>query len=161
MAYIPDYPQAPFDAVMPAAAQGVVLWIAANRAWRLLLDRHLAITENQVSSSPILFLVRRLRHHSAGDAGHAHGPRDSPGDRPDQPVQDRTTARFLAYRFDLLVLFSAASTCSCTRRIRNGGFTREFVWKSYFFTCVLAYLIEIVPVYIGLWVYYEPQALWA
>jgi hypothetical protein len=40
------------------------------------------------------------------------------------------------------------------------GVTSSFVWKTYFCICAFAYLIEIVPMHYGLWIYYDNQALW-
>ncbi len=44
--------------------------------------------------------------------------------------------------------------------LRTGVVTRAFVWKLFWITAVGAFVFEIVPLQAGLWVYYEPQALW-
>lgn len=42
----------------------------------------------------------------------------------------------------------------------NKSLTGSFIWKVYLGNCVFAFLLEILPLYFGLWVYYGHQALW-
>jgi hypothetical protein len=44
--------------------------------------------------------------------------------------------------------------------LRAGAFTRGLAWKLFWITVVAAFVFEILPLQVGLWVYYDPQALW-
>jgi hypothetical protein len=44
--------------------------------------------------------------------------------------------------------------------LRAGTVTRELAWKLFWVTVVAAFVFEIPPLQAGLWVYYDPQALW-
>lgn len=44
--------------------------------------------------------------------------------------------------------------------LRAGVVSRAFTWKLFWATAVGAFVFEVVPLQAGLWVYYEPQALW-
>ncbi|HKY90766.1 MAG TPA: hypothetical protein VJM11_06985 [Nevskiaceae bacterium] len=158
MAYVSNYPQAPFDAVMPAGPQEIVLGIAAVALAGFVLLA-LAMCVKHRTALPLLFLVAGfctvLLEPMVTHVGHAIHPEI--GQIQLFKTHDRAIpwhiATIYAFYFGGVFMFMFS-------RIREGRFTRDFVWKSYFFTCALAYLIEIVPVHVGLWVYYEPQALW-
>lgn len=158
MAYTSNYPQAPYDAVMPAAAQEIVLWIAAIALGAFVLIA-LAMCVKHRSALPLLFLVAGfcaiLLEPMVTHVGHAIHPEIG------QIQLFKTLDRAIPWHIATIYAFYFGGVFMFMfSRIREGRFTREFVWKSYFFTCALAYLIEIVPLQIGLWIYYEPQALW-
>lgn len=44
--------------------------------------------------------------------------------------------------------------------LRAGVVSRAFTWKLFWATAVGAFVFEVIPLQAGLWVYYEPQALW-
>jgi hypothetical protein len=158
VAYEPNYPQAPFDAVMPATAQTATLWIAVTV---LALCGLIAIWQSVKKRSmlPVLYLVGGfvaiLLEPLVTHFGHAIHP-------PVGQISLFTTAdRAIPWHIALIYAFYFGGVFMFMNdRIRRGAFTQAYVWKSYFFVCGLAYLIEIVPVHIGLWVYYPPQALW-
>ena len=158
MANIPDYAQAPFDAVMPAAAQEIVLWIAIVALSGFFIVSLIQAARTK-SLLPPLFLaagfVTILLETLVTHMGHAIHPEIG------QITIFKAADRAIPWHIVLIYSFYfGAVYMFMFDRIRNGGFTRAFVWKSYFFTCALAYCIEIVPVQIGLWVYYDHQALW-
>ena len=158
MANIPDYPQAPFDAVMPAAAQEIVLWIAIVALGGFFIISLIQAARTK-SMLPPLFLVAGfvtiLLETLVTHMGHAIHPEIG------QITIFKAADRAIPWHIVLIYSFYfGAVYMFMFERIRSGGFTRAFVWKSYFFTCTLAYCIEIVPVQIGLWVYYDHQALW-
>lgn len=158
MATISNYPQAPLDAVMPAAAQEIVLGIAIVALSGFFI---LSLIQARKTRSllPPLFLVAGfvtiLLETLVTHMGHAVHPEIG------QISIFKAADRAIPWHIVLIYSFYfGAVYMFMFERIRTGTFTREFVWKSYFFTCALAYCIEIVPVHIGLWVYYDHQALW-
>lgn len=158
MTNIPNYPQAPLDAVMPAAAQEIVLWIAIVALGGFFVISLIQAARTK-SLLPPLFLVAGfvtiLLETLVTHMGHAIHPEIG------QITIFKAADRAIPWHIVLIYSFYfGAVYMFMFDRIRNGSFTRAFVWKSYLFTCVLAYLIEIVPVQIGLWVYYDHQALW-
>lgn len=158
MATSSNYPQAPLDAVMPAAAQEVVLGIAVV-ALSGFFVLSLFQAKKTKSLLPPLFLVAGfvtiLLETLVTHMGHAVHPEIG------QISIFKAADRAIPWHIALIYSFYfGAVYMFMFERIRTGTFTREFVWKSYFFTCALAYCIEIVPVQIGLWVYYDHQALW-
>ncbi len=149
---------APVGAVMPAAAQEIVLWIAivALGAF-LLLGLQQSIKHR--SALPLLFFVAGfvtiLLEPMCTNFGHAIHPEIG------QISLFKTFDRAIPWHIATIYSFYFGGVyLFMFRRIRENGFTRDFVWKSYLSICALAYAIEIVPVHIGLWVYYPPQALW-
>jgi hypothetical protein len=158
MSYVPDYPQAPFDAVMPAAAQEIVLWIAIVALGIFSVIAVLQSIKHR-TALPVLFLVAGfvtiLLETLVTHMGHAIHPEIG------QINLFKAADRAIPWHIALIYSFYFGGVYMFMfSRIREGTFTREFVWKSFLFTCCLAYAIEIVPVHIGLWVYYDPQALW-
>lgn len=158
MANISDYPQAPFDAVMPAAAQEIVLGIAIVALGGFFILSLIQALRTK-SFLPPLFLVAGfvtiLLETLVTHMGHAVHPEIG------QISIFKAADRAIPWHIVLIYSFYfGAVYMFMFERIRNGTFTSAFVWKSYFFTCALAYCIEIVPVHIGLWVYYDHQALW-
>jgi len=45
-------------------------------------------------------------------------------------------------------------------KLRDGVITRALAWQLFWGTVVGAFVFEVIPLQAGLWVYYEPQALW-
>lgn len=158
MTNVTAYPQAPLDAVMPAAAQEIVLWIAIVALAGFFIVSLVQASRTK-SLLPPLFLVAGfvtiLLETLVTHMGHAVHPEIG------QITIFKAADRAIPWHIVLIYSFYfGAVYMFMFERIRNATFTRAFVWKSYFFTCALAYCIEIVPVQIGLWVYYDHQALW-
>lgn len=158
MNHVSDYPQAPFDAVMPAQAQHVTLWIAiVMLAGFVLYGLWRCVQEK--SALPVLYFVAGfctiLLEPLVTHMGHAIHP-------PVGQINLFTTAdRAIPWHIALIYSFYfGAVYLFLMPKLSSGTATRGFVWKAYFCICVLAYLIEIVPVHLGLWVYYPTQALW-
>ena len=153
-----DYPSAPYDAIMPADAQHVVLWIAG-----IVLAGFFAVAlwqaMKQKSALPVLFLVAGfctiLLEPLVTHMGHAVHPEIG------QINLFKTADRAIPWHIAMIYSFYFGGVYMfLLPKLLSEQVTRAFVWKAYFAICVLAYLIEIVPVQIGLWVYYDHQALW-
>lgn len=136
MAYIPDYPQAPFDAVMPAAAQEIVLWIAIVALGLFLLLGAWQSVKHR-TALPLLFFVAGfctiLLETLVTHVGHAIHPEVG------QIMLFKTLDWAIPWHIALIYSFYFGGVyLFMFSRIREGTFTRDFVWKSYFFTCALA-----------------------
>ena len=156
--YVSDYPGAPFDTVMPAQAQQIALnaaivilaGFALYGAWRCVKEK---------TALPLLYLVAGfctiLLEPLCTHMGHAIHP--PVGQINLFSVADRAIPWHIAliYSFYFGAVYMFLMPVFTSGRVTSG-----FVWKAYFTICALAYAIEIVPVHVGLWVYYDKQALW-
>jgi hypothetical protein len=153
-----DYPAPPVGTVMPADAQQAALWIAGAvlaafiivAAWRAFKQR---------SAMPLLLLVAGfctiLLEPLVCHLGHAVHPAIG------QIALFRAADRSIPLHAALIYSFYfGAVYIFLLPRLVSGAASRAFIWKAFFVICVLAYLIEVVPVGAGLWVYYDKQALW-
>jgi hypothetical protein len=155
---ISDFPLAPFDSVMPAAGQTALLWAvgilltaSALAAIRECLRNHSAIPLLLVVAGVLTVALDPFVAH----LGHAIHP--PVGQWMLFKALDRATPIHIMLLYGVyygavyLLLFS---------RIRSGAFSASFVWKLFGVFSVLAYVMEIGPLNLGLWTYYDPQALW-
>ena len=153
-----DYPSAPIDAVMPAATQQVTLWIAIvaltcfvlYAAWK---------SAQQKSALPLLYFIAGfctiLLEPLVTHMGHAVHPEIG------QISLFKTADRAIPWHIALIYSFYfGAVYLFLMPRLIKPDVSSGFIWKAYFTICALAYVIEIVPVHLGLWVYYDKQALW-
>lgn len=153
-----DYPLAPFDAVMPAQAQSIMLGlVVAALIVTVLVGMRLALTHR--SWLPICMIVGgflcAFMEPLITNLGHVIHPEIG------QLVAFKTADRAIPLHIVLIYpVYFCAAFFPMYSRITGQGFTRAYVWRAYLITCALAYLLEIVPVSIGLWVYYDQQALW-
>lgn len=156
--HIYDYPTPPYDAVMPADVQHVVLWIAivalsgfvALALWQSL---------KQKSALPLLYLVAGfctiLLEPLVTHMGHAVHPEIG------QIMLFKTADRGIPWHIALIYTFYFGGVYMFLMpKLLKPDVSSGFVWKSYFIICVMAYAIEVIPVQMGLWVYYDHQALW-
>ena len=158
MNYTVDYPLAPFDAVMPAMAQNVLLTLvvialAAYSVYALVLAK------KYNSALPLFLLVGGfaacLMEPVITHLGHVIHPEIG------QISLFKTNNRAIPLHIALIYpVYFCTAFFAMYSRIHKQSFDAGYVWKSYFITCVLAYLLEIIPVSIGLWVYYDNQGLW-
>ncbi len=156
--YVPPYPQAPFDAVMPAGPQAIMTWVSAIA---LTIFALVALRQclRDRSMLPLLYLVAGfctiLLEPLVTHLGHAVHPEVG------QWTLFKTADRAIPWHIALTYSFYFGGVFMVVMpRLFAGTVGAGFVWKSYFFTCALAYAIEIVPVHVGLWVYYDTQPLW-
>jgi hypothetical protein len=156
--YASDYATAPYYAVMPAATQHAVLWIAAVvlagfviiaciKGWR------------EKSALPLLYLVAGfctiLMEPMVTHMGHALHPLIG------QITLFKTADRAIPWHAALIYSFYFGGVyLFLMPKLVHPNVTSSFIWKSYFVVCGLAYLLEVIPVQLGLWVYYDKQALW-
>jgi hypothetical protein len=155
---VSDYATAPYETAMPAATQHAVLWIAALvlagfvliAAWKCL---------QQKTALPLLYLVAGfctiLMEPLVTHMGHALHPFVG------QIMLFKTADREIPWHAALIYSFYFGGVyLFLMPKLLHPNVTSRFVWKSYFVICILAYLLEVVPVQLGLWVYYDRQALW-
>jgi hypothetical protein len=156
--YVSDYATAPYEAVMPAATQHTVLWIAAVvLAGFVLLAGWKSWREK--SALPLLYLVAGfctiLMEPLVTHMGHALHPLVG------QVSLFKSADRAIPWHAALIYSFYFGGVyLFLMPKLVHPNVTSRFIWKSYFVVCALAYLLELVPVQLGLWVYYDRQALW-
>ena len=153
-----EYPTAPIEAVMPAALQHTVLWIASIVLGLFVL---LALRQSfkQKTALPLLFLVAGfctiLLEPMVTHMGHAVHPVIG------QITLFRVAERSIPWHIAIIYSFYFGGVYMFLYpRLSSGAVTAAFVWKCYWGICAFAYLIEILPVQQGLWIYYDQQALW-
>ena len=153
-----DFPAPPVEAIMPALAQSVALYLSLT-ILAVVSVMAVRMSARQKTLLPVLLLISGsctiVLEPIIAHLGHAFHPEI--GSIALFKTNNVTVPVYLAilhpcyFGSFYIVLFS---------RIVNDNFTGSYLWKAYFITCVLNYLIEILPVSSGLWVYYDPQALW-
>ena len=158
MNYQVDYPLAPFDAVMPAQAQNillslVIIALAGYCVYALLLAKRYR------SALPIFLLLGGfaacLMEPVITHLGHVIHPEIG------QISLFKTNNRAIPLHIALIYpVYFCTAFFAMYGRIHQQKFDASYVWKSYFITCLLAYLLEIIPVSAGLWIYYDNQGLW-
>jgi len=154
-----NYPGPPVDAVLPAGPHEVILWITlAVLAACLLIALKVSLREK--TALPVLFLLAGFctipLESLVCHLGHAW-----------HPVIGQNTL-YTSYGVSVPVYialiysfyFGGAYLAMYSRLQGKQPFTAAWVWKAYFVTCALAYLIEVVPLQLGMWIYYDKQALW-
>lgn len=153
-----NFPVPPVDAVMPAAAQDMMLWSGAILAV-ICFAIALRMSVKYKTLLPVLFPIAGfctvVMEPLADVMVHCYHPPVG------QITLYMTSNVALPVHTGLIYIsYFGAVYLALFSRIVNDSFTSAYLWKAYFVICVLAYLFEIYPVSVGLWLYYEPQALW-
>ncbi len=156
--YVSDYPTAPYDAVMPAATQQTVLWIASVALAGFVVVGCVKSMRER-TALPLLYLVAGfctiLMEPLVDLLGHAIHPvigQISLFKTADRPIPWHAAIIYSFY-FGGVYMFLMP-------KLMKPNVSSGFIWKCYFIVCVLAYLLEVLPVQAGLWIYYDKQALW-
>ena len=151
-----DFSMPPYEAVMPAAAQETMTWIAIAMV-SILVVSAVRMASQYKSALPLLLLAAAglniINEPLVCYLGHALHPEIG------QNTAFKAFDRAIPWH---LVLIYGAGTgslyLSMYKYITTNSFTRVFLWKTWLAVCVIGYLFEIIPVQAGLWIYYDNQA---
>lgn len=153
-----NFPAPPVDAVMPVAAQDIALWLSAA-ILAVFVVIAVRMSAKQKTLLPPLFLIAGyctvVLEPIVCHLGHAFHPQIG------QFTLFKTNNVAVPVYIAIIYSFYFGGVyMALFSRIVNDSFTSAYVWKAYLIICAMAYLIEVVPVSVGLWIYYDPQTLW-
>jgi hypothetical protein len=143
---------------MPALAQNIALGFGALAIVTLLV---LAARQcmHYRSAVPVLFLVAGFctvaQEPIVGVLGHGAHPTIG------QISLFSALGRSIPLHIGMVYCFYYGSMYILLYpRLMAGTITAAFAWKLFWATVFGAFVFEVIPLQAGLWVYYDPQALW-
>ncbi|MBT8339658.1 MAG: hypothetical protein HKP58_07770 [Desulfatitalea sp.] len=153
-----NYPGPPVDAVMPATGQTILLGLSTAIVLVTLVFA-IRMAAKYKSALPVLFMVAGfctvILEPMVDNFGHIVFPEI--GQIMLFKTHDRAIPVFVAliYAFYFPIVF-----LTLFPRIVNNDFTAGLIWKSFFIALVPAWFLEMIPIRLHWWIYYDNQALW-